>query len=62
MSEQNEVKAQPASVSGEAQRIPAAVKAQAAVVRATIHITRKATGLTETYELVGTTEPPKAPE
>lgn len=35
------------------------VAAQPAVLRATIHITRKATGQTETYELVGTPEVPQ---
>ena len=63
----NEVKAQPAQVSGQAQRISAAEKAQMAlaaqpaVLRATIHITRKATGLTETYEIVGTPAEEKEP-
>lgn len=33
------------------------VQAQPAVLHATVHITRKATGLTETYEIVGTPEP-----
>jgi len=33
------------------------IEAQPAVLRATISITRKATGLTETYEIVGTPEP-----
>jgi hypothetical protein len=51
---ENEVKAQPATMSGQAQRIPAALKAQNAVMHATIHVTRKATGLTETYQIVGT--------
>jgi len=56
---ENELQAAPAVVAGVAQRISAADKAlvvlaQPAVVRATIHITRKATGLIETYELIGT--------
>ena len=50
----NETKAQPAQVNGQAGRVPAAVKARDAVLRATIHVTRKATGITETYEIVGT--------
>lgn len=33
------------------------IEAQPAVLRATISITRKATGLVETYELVGTPAP-----
>lgn len=49
----NEVQAQPAAVSGEAQRIPAELEAKPAVLRATIHITRAATGKVETYEIVG---------
>jgi hypothetical protein len=32
----------------------AEIQAQPAVLRATIHITRKATGKVETYEIVGT--------
>ena len=61
-----ELKSQPAAMSGQAQRIPAALKAQNAVLHATIHITRKATGLTETYEITGTplpeTDQPKEPK
>lgn len=62
----HEIQAQPARVAGEAQRIPAAAKqaleAQPAVLRATIHITRAATGLTETYEIVGTPMQPQEAE
>lgn len=36
------------------------VKAQPAVLKATIHITRKATGLVETFEIVGTPAEVKA--
>jgi hypothetical protein len=49
----------PAQMAGEARRISAAEKAQMAmesqpaVLRATIHITRKATGKVETYEITG---------
>lgn len=49
----NEAKAQPAQVSGQAGRTPA-VKAQPAVLKATVHITRKETGKVETYEITGT--------
>lgn len=65
MSEQN-LKAGDAAVSGQASVIraadkpPADLQAQPAILRATIHIKRAATGLTETYELVGTTEPTPA--
>lgn len=39
------------------------VQAQPAVLHAVIYITRKSTGLTETYELTGTpAEPEKEPE
>lgn len=56
---ENELQAAPAVVAGVAQRISAADKANAvqaapAIVNMTVHITRKATGLTETYELTGT--------
>lgn len=46
----------PAKMEGQAQRIPALLKAKEACLSATIQITRAATGLVETYELVGTTE------
>lgn len=57
----NEVKSQPATVTGQAQRISAAEKARMAlearpaILRATIQITRAATGKVEEYEIVGTT-------
>lgn len=60
-----QVKAEPAILQGEARRISAAEKAamaassmalaaRPAVLRATIHVTRAATGEVDTYELVGT--------
>lgn len=64
-----QVKAEPAILQGEARRISAAEKAvieaaiaasitalaaRPAVLRATIHVTRAATGKVDTYELVGT--------
>jgi hypothetical protein len=60
-----ELKAGDAAVSGQASVIRAADKpkadlqAQPATLRATIHITRAATGKTETYEIVGTPIPEK---
>jgi hypothetical protein len=63
MEASNQLGALPALLSGEARRISAAEKAQMeldarpAVLKATIHITRAATGKVETYELTG--EPPK---
>jgi hypothetical protein len=55
----NEANAQPAVVSGQASviRKGQAIEAQPAVLRATIQITRAATGKVETYEIVGTSEP-----
>ena len=56
----HQVHAQPAAVAGAAARISAADKAamelqaRPAVLRATIHVTRAATGKVDTYELVGT--------
>ena len=55
----HDLKAAEAAVSGVAGRISAADKAsmalqaQPAVLRATIHVTRAATGMVETFELVG---------
>jgi hypothetical protein len=54
----------PATVQGEAGRIPAAkpavdIKAAPAVLRATIQITRAATGKVEEYELIGYAEEPE---
>ena len=57
-----EIKSQPAEVQGQAQRIPAAVKAQPAILRATIQVTRAATGKVEEYEIIGTAEQPDAPK
>lgn len=47
----NEIKANDAVVSGQAERIPAALKAQQAVAHAVIHVTRKDTGKVDTYNL-----------
>jgi len=47
----NEIKANDATVSGQAERIPAALKAQQAVAHAVIHVTRKDTGKVDTYNL-----------
>jgi hypothetical protein len=46
---------------GELQPQPAEIqiKAQPAVLQMTIHVTRAATGLTETYQLIGTPEEAK---
>lgn len=65
MTETHELKAEPAAVSGQAGRISKAekdalaIKAQPAVLRATIHVTRKATGKTETFEITGTPVQPE---
>ncbi len=53
----NELNACEAAMSGQAMRVPAALKADNAVLRATIQVTRAATGLTETYEITGTPLP-----
>lgn len=50
----SEVQAQPAQMAGQAGRVPAEVKAQPAVLKATIHVTRKDTGKVDTYEITGT--------
>ena len=62
--EENNVSAQPATVSGQAERIPAALKAQNAVLTATVQIIRAGTGKVEEYTITGTPLPPedKAPE
>lgn len=63
----NELQSGDAAVSGIAGRISVAEKAAMALqagpatLRATIHIKRAATGLTETYELVGTPAEPSDP-
>lgn len=49
-----QIKSEPALLRGTAQHIPAAMKAAPAVLRATIQITRAATGKVEEYEIVGT--------
>jgi len=46
----------PAEMRGEAARIPAAIKARPSVLRATIQITRAATGKVEEYQIVGVAE------
>lgn len=63
-----EVKALPAVMQGQAQRISAADKAamelqaRPAVLRATIQIKRAATGLVEEYEIVGTADAGSDPQ
>ena len=58
-----ELKALPALIGGTARRISAAekaameFKARPALLKATIHITRAATGAVETYEITGTALP-----
>ena len=47
----NELQAPEASVSGQAVRIPAAMKAQESRLTATVQITRAATGKVEEYQL-----------
>lgn len=47
----NEIKASDAAVFGQAERIPAALKAQQAIAHAVIHVTRKDTGKVDTYNL-----------
>jgi hypothetical protein len=57
-----ELRSAPALLQGEAQRISSAdksamaLKAQPAILRATIQITRAATGKAEEYEIVGTAD------
>lgn len=55
----NQLESQPSQVAGEAGRVSAADKQAAlqsgdVVMKATIHVTRAATGKVETYELTGT--------
>lgn len=59
MSQQAVLTSPPATLQGEAARIPAAVKAKPAILTATIHVTRAATGKVETYEIVGTAVDPQ---
>lgn len=60
MTTTNQVRAANAAIAGTAGRVSAAeeqaaeLQADRAVLRATVHITRAATGKVETYELVGT--------
>jgi hypothetical protein len=49
-----EVKAQPAALTGQAGRIPAAMKAKPAILHATIEVKRADTGKVETYTITGT--------
>lgn len=53
----NDLKTEDAQMSGQAQRIPAALKAQSAIAHATIQITRAETGKVEEYELTFTPLP-----
>ncbi len=59
----SDIKSQPATVTGQAQRISAADKAkmalqaQPAILKATIQITRAKTGKVEEYEIIGTPLP-----
>lgn len=53
----NELKTEDAQMSGQAQRIPAALKAQGAIAHATVQITRAATGKVEEYQLAFTPLP-----
>jgi hypothetical protein len=63
MSQQAVLTSPPATMSGDAARIPAAAKALPAILTATIHITRASTGKVDTYEIVGTPDaPPPAKE
>lgn len=58
----NEVKASDASVSGQAERIPFALKAQQSVMTAQIQITRAGTGKVEDYTLTFTPIPEDQPK
>lgn len=53
----SELQASEAAVSGQASRIPAALKAQQAIATATIQVTRADTGKVEEYELTFTPLP-----
>lgn len=52
-----ELKSDESQVAGQAQRIPAALKAQQAIAHATIQVTRAATGKVEEYQLTFTPLP-----
>lgn len=54
--------AQDAQVAGQAERIPAALKAQQAVATAQIQVTRAGTGKVETYDLTFTPLPEDQPK
>lgn len=53
----NELQAPEATMAGQAERIPAALKSANAIATATIQITRAGTGKVEEYELTFTPEP-----
>lgn len=57
-----ELKSSDSTMSGQAARIPAALKAQQAVMQATIQITRAETGKVEEYKLDFTTLPDQPKE
>lgn len=58
----NEIQAAEAVVSGQAERIPAALKAGQATMTATIQITRAQTGKVEEYNLTFTPVPEDQPK
>lgn len=58
----SELKTGEAVMSGQAARIPAALKAQGAIAHATIQITRAETGKVEEYELTFTPLPEEPKE
>ena len=58
----NEIKASDAAVSGQAERIPAVLKAQQPVLTAQIQIIRAGTGKVENYTLTGTPAPDEQPK
>ena len=47
----NDLKTSDAVVSGQAERIPAVLKAGQAIAHAVIHVTRKDTGIVDTYNV-----------
>jgi hypothetical protein len=56
MTEEHKIEAQPAQMSGQAGRIPFALKSQPAILHAVIQVTRKETGRVEEWTIVGTPE------
>ena len=58
----NELKTSDAVVAGQAERIPAALKAQQPVLTAQIQIIRAGTGKVENYTLTGTPESDEQPK